>query len=205
MLADRLSTLSGMQQLMVLGLPRGGIPVAAEVAEGLHAPLDAICVRKLGVPGHEELAMGAIASGGVRVQDDAALSMYGVPSTVVDRVAEDEAFELARRERCYRDGRPAPDLTGRIVILVDDGLATGATMRAAVRAARQQHPARVIVAIPVAPKDAVALLKQEADQVVVLTTPEPFFAVGTWYDAFEQTSDAEVKELLGAHVTSGAQ
>lgn len=205
MLADRLSTLSGMQQLMVLGLPRGGIPVAAEVAEGLHAPLDAICVRKLGVPGHEELAMGAIASGGVRVQDDAALSMYGVPATVVDRVAEDEAFELARRERCYRDGRPAPDLTGRIVILVDDGLATGATMRAAVRAARQQHPARVIVAIPVAPKDAVALLKQEADQVVVLTTPEPFFAVGTWYDAFEQTSDAEVKELLGAHVTSGAQ
>lgn len=204
MLADRLGTLGGMQQLLVLGLPRGGIPVAAEVADGLHAPLDALCVRKLGVPGHEELAMGAIASGGVRVQDDAALAMYDVPATAVDRVAEDEGFELARRERSYRNGRGDLDLRGRIVILVDDGLATGATMRAAVRAVRQQHPARVIVAVPVAARDAVMLLKQEADQVVVLATPDPFFAVGAWYDDFGQTSDAEVKEILGAHVTSGA-
>lgn len=204
MLADRLGTLAGMPQVMVLGLPRGGLPVAAEVADALHAPLDAICVRKLGVPGHEELAMGAIASGGVRVRDDAALSMYAVPEPVIDRVAEDEGYELARRERVYRDGRQAPALAGRFVILVDDGLATGATMRAAVRAVRQQHPARVIVAVPVAPRDAVALLKQEADQVVVLATPEPFFSVGAWYDDFGQTSDAEVREILGAHVTSGA-
>jgi putative phosphoribosyl transferase len=195
-LAERLAAYAGLDDVIVLGLPRGGVPVAAEVARALGAPLDVLAVRKLGVPGHEELAMGAIAAGGVRVLDDATRLLYDVPPGAVDRVAEDEGFELARRERIYRDGRPVPRLAGRTVILVDDGLATGSTMRAAVRAVRLERPARVIVAVPVAPSDACALLRQEADECVCATIQDPFFAVGVWYDHFPQTTDDEVRALL---------
>lgn len=195
-LAASLVRYAGRDDVIVLGLPRGGVPVAAEVAQALGAPLDTLMVRKLGVPGHEELAMGAIATGGVRVLDDTAQSLFGVPPEAVDRVTEDEEFELARRERLYRDGRAAPRLTDRIVILVDDGLATGSSMRAAVRAVRRERPALVVVAVPVAPPDTCALLRLEADECVCASTQDPFFSVGAWYDDFPQLTDAEVQALL---------
>lgn len=195
-LAASLAAYAGRDDVIVLGLPRGGVPVAAEVARALGAPLDTLIVRKLGVPGHEELAMGAIAGGGVRVVDEATQRHFDVSPAAVERVAEDEGFELTRRERLYREGRLRPFLGGRVVILVDDGLATGATMRAAVQAVRRQGAARVVVAVPVAPSDACALLAQEADACVCATTQDPFFAVGAWYDDFAQTTDAEVQELL---------
>jgi len=205
MLAVRLAELPGMHDVIVLGLPRGGLPVAAEVAGALHAPLDLVNVRKLGVPGQEELAMGAIAAGGVRVVDEQALAMLGVDRAQVERAAVDEGFELARRERIYHEGREVPALGGRTVVLVDDGLATGATMCAAVAAVRAAAPAKVIVAVPVAPADAVARLWRLADEVVVLSVPDPFFSVGAWYDDFTQVTDAEVRALLAAPVGSGAQ
>ncbi|HEX2569076.1 MAG TPA: phosphoribosyltransferase [Polyangia bacterium] len=186
------------QHVVVLGLPRGGVPVAYEVARALGAPLDVFVVRKLGVPGHEELAMGALASGGVQVINEEVLSYLGLDEEAIDVAARAEAAEIARRERLYRGDRPAPVLADRTVIVVDDGLATGATMRAAVAALRRLGPARIVVAVPVGTAATVAELGQEADEVVCLATPEPFWAVGTWYHDFTQTSDAEVRQLLAA-------
>ena len=195
-LAQILAGYANRSDVIVLALPRGGVPVAYEVAKALHAPLDVFVVRKLGVPGHEEYAMGAIASGGVRVLNDEVVQRLGISDAAVDAVTRFEQGELERRERLYRAGRPLPDLRGRTVIVVDDGLATGSTMLAAVRALRAQQPARIVVAVPTAAAETCAQLRSEADEVVCATTPEPFRAVGTWYDDFSQTSDEEVRELL---------
>jgi putative phosphoribosyl transferase len=195
-LAGLLGHYAGRSDVLVLGLPRGGVPVAARVARALGAPLDVFVVRKLGVPGHEELAMGAIASGGVRIRNQEVMRRLGLGEAELERVAEAEERELARRERSYREGRPPLALAGRVVILVDDGLATGSTMRAAVAAARRLQPARVVVAVPTAPAATCERLREEADEVVCATTPRPFRAVGYSYRAFPQTSDAEVRELL---------
>lgn len=181
---------------IVLALPRGGVPVAAEVAQRLRAPLDVLLVRKLGVPGHEELAMGAIASGGVRVFNEDLLARLNIDPAGVEQVQQDELRELQRRERLYRGDRPLPVLEGREVVLVDDGLATGASMRAALMALRQYRPRRIIVAVPVAPPETVAELEDEADQVICLLAPDAFFSVGAWYDDFTQTTDDEVRALL---------
>jgi predicted phosphoribosyltransferase len=182
--------------VLVLALPRGGVPVAFEVARSLHAPLDVFLVRKLGVPGHPELAMGAIASGGVRALNEDVLRVLQIPEEVIDSVAEEEQQELVRREQLYRGARPAPDVRGRTVILINDGLATGSTMRAAVAALRQQQPARIVVAVPVGAPETCAELQDEADQMVCARMPEPFHAVGLWYSDFAQTTDDEVRELL---------
>jgi predicted phosphoribosyltransferase len=189
--------------VLVLGLPRGGVPVAARVALALAAPLDVFVVRKLGVPGHEELAMGAIASGGVQVVNEQVVDRLGLSEAVLGQVAETEGHELARREQRYREGRGPPDLAGRVVILVDDGLATGSTMRAAVAAARRLGPARVVVAVPTAPASTCQRLRKEADEVVCATTPRPFRAVGYSYRSFPQTSDEEVRSLLRAAWSNG--
>jgi putative phosphoribosyl transferase len=167
------------------------------VARALNAPLDIMLVRKLGVPGHEELAMGAIASGGVRVLSNDIVAALGIPDRVVATVAANEEHELARRESTYRGDRPPADVRGKTVILVDDGLATGSTMRAAAAALRAQHPERLVIAVPVAPQQTCESLLQDADDVVCATVPEPFFAVGNWYDDFSQTTDTEVRDLLG--------
>ena len=180
---------------IVLALPRGGVPVAWEVAQALGAPLDVLVVRKLGFPGHEEYAMGAIASGGVRVTNDGS-DDWPVAAAELEAVTAREQAELERRERLYRGARPFPQLADRTVLLVDDGLATGATMRAAVRAVRRQGAARIVVAVPVGARDSVEALRAEADQVFSVSTPEPFRAVGLWYRDFDQTSDDEVRRLL---------
>lgn len=182
--------------VIVLALPRGGVPIGYEVARELAAPLDVFLVRKLGVPGREELAMGAIASGGVRVVNREVVRELGLTDADLDAVAAEEAEELRRREGAYRDGRPAPDLRGKTVILVDDGLATGSTMRAAVAAVRRLGPAKVVVAVPVGAADTCREFRRLADDVVCLRTPEPFFAVGGWYHDFSQTTDEEVRDLL---------
>jgi putative phosphoribosyl transferase len=195
-LADKLAAYADRSDVLVLGLPRGGVPVAFEVARRLHAPLDVFLVRKLGLPGHEELAMGAIATGGVRVLNEDVVRTLGVPEDVIDAIASEEQQELARREHIYRDDHPAPAVQGRTVILIDDGLATGSTMRAAVAALRQQQPARVVVAVPVASPEICAEFKDEADEIVCAQTPQPFYAVGLWYDDFTQTTDEEVRDLL---------
>jgi putative phosphoribosyl transferase len=195
-LAEKLASYANRPDLLVLALPRGGVPVAYEVAQTLHAPLDVFLVRKLGLPGQEELAMGAIASGGTRVLNEEVVSKLNVPEEVIDMVAADEQQELNRRERDYRDGRLPPDVRGRTIILVDDGLATGSTMRAAVAALRQQAPARIIVAVPVGAPETCEDLQHEADEVVCAQTPRPFYAVGAWYDNFSQTTDEEVRDLL---------
>ena len=195
-LASRLLHYAHRPGVLVLGLPRGGVPVAFEVARELRAPLDVFLVRKLGVPGHEELAMGAIATGGVRVLNHQVVRMMGISRHVIDAVAAREQEELERRERLYRVGRAAPQLAGRAVILVDDGLATGSSMRAAVAAARQQQPASVAVAVPVAAGVTCRELRREVDNMICAETPEPFYAVGSWYEDFTQTSDAEIQELL---------
>lgn len=195
-LAATLAKFVGRPDVLVLGLPRGGVPVAFEVAQALRAPLDVFIVRKLGVPSQPELAMGAVATGGVLVLNDDVVRQLDIPRAVIDRVAAAEQLEIERRERLYREGRPTPDLAGKIVILIDDGLATGSTMRAAVRAVRQQNPARVIVAVPVAASATCEVLRRDADEVISFATPEPFFAVGQWYRDFEQTSDEEVHALL---------
>ena len=197
LLAQRLAHYRDRDDVVVLALPRGGVPVAHEVARALGVPLDVYVVRKLGVPGHEELAMGAIASGGVRLVNEDVVNALGIPATVIDAVARDEQIELERREQLYRGHRPPIGLTNKAVILVDDGLATGSTMRAAVMAARRQHPARVIVAVPVSAPSTCADLAREADEVVCVRTPDPFVAVGMWYRDFTPTSDEEVRRLLG--------
>ena len=198
LLAEKLSGYAGKPDVVVLGLPRGGVPVAYEVARALDAMLDVFLVRKLGVPGHEELAMGAVASGGLRVLNDRVVEQLGIPADQIDAVAAKELEELARREQLYRGNRPPPDLRGRTVIVVDDGLATGATMRAAIGALRQAQPARIVVAVPVAAPEIRDEFKNLADDIICGTTPEPFFAVGRWYIDFEQTTDDEVVALLAA-------
>lgn len=185
----------------VLGLPRGGVPVAAEVARRLSAPLDAFCVRKLGAPGQPEFALGAIATGGIKVLNTAAVSRLGLTSRDLDEVAARELVELERRERAYRDGRSPPQLTGRTVVLVDDGLATGATMVAALRAVRAARPALVIAAVPVASPEGADAVRAEADELVCPATPADFMAVGQFYDDFSAPTDDEVRRLLA---TGGA-
>ncbi|HEX8695912.1 MAG TPA: phosphoribosyltransferase [Longimicrobium sp.] len=197
-LAERLRVYAGRPNVLVLALPRGGVPVAYEVARALGAPLDVFLVRKLGVPGHEELAMGAIASGGVRVLNERVVSQLRVPPQVIDRVAAAEERELVRRERAYRGDRPPPRVEGCDVILVDDGLATGASMRAAAAALRAQGPRRVVIAVPVAAAETCEEFRGEVDEIVCDLTPDPFYAVGLWYEDFSQTTDDEVRELLAA-------
>jgi predicted phosphoribosyltransferase len=195
-LAARLAPYADRADLLVLGLPRGGVPVAFEVARALRAPLDVFVVRKLGAPGHEELAMGAIATGGVRVLNAEVVRALGVDDAMIDGISAKERKELERRERAYRGDRPAPRVRGRTVIVIDDGLATGSTMRAAVCALREQGPARIVVAVPLGAAETCAELRTLADETVCLHTPEPFYAVGLWYDDFSQTTDDEVHDLL---------
>lgn len=197
-LAAALGEVASRPMPLVLGLPRGGVPVAYEVARALDAPLDVFVVRKLGVPGHEELAMGAIASGGIQVLHQQTIRDLGVTATEVASAVKSEERELERRERAYRDGRPAPVLRGRTVILVDDGLATGASMSAAVSAVRQQQPSSVVVAVPVAASSTCEAMRRIADLCVCAETPEPFYGVGQWYADFSQTTDDEVRALLTA-------
>ena len=197
LLAARFSALAKRDDVIVLGLPRGGVPVGYEVAKALGVALDVFVVRKLGVPGHEELAMGAIASGDVRLVNHDVVDALAIPESVIDRAAEREHIELERREQLYRGSRPLAPLANKTVILVDDGLATGATMRAAVTAVRHQQPATIIVAVPVGAPSTCSELSKDADQVVCLRSPEPFVAVGLWYRDFTPTSDAEVRALLG--------
>lgn len=195
-LADRLRSYADQTDVVVLALPRGGVPVAYEVASALNAPLDVFLVRKLGLPGHPELAMGAIASGGVRVLHHDLIERLHVSDHAIAAVVEKEQAELERRERAYRADRPGIDLEGKRAILVDDGLATGASMQAAVRALTQQAPARIVVAVPVAAASSCRDFEREVDEVVCVQTPEPFVAVGYWYEDFAQTSDDEVRALL---------
>jgi putative phosphoribosyl transferase len=196
MLATTLQEYASRDDVVVLALPRGGVPVGFEVAKSLDVPLDVFVVRKLGLPGQEELAMGAIASGGVRVLNRDLIRGLGVPEEVVDQVTRQEQRELERREREYRDGRSPIDVRAKKVILVDDGLATGSSMQVAVLALKQKEPAQVIVAVPVAPAETCAELQSVADKVVCAVTPQPFWGVGQWYEDFSQTSDEEVRELL---------
>jgi predicted phosphoribosyltransferase len=196
LLAAKLTAYANRPDVIVLALPRGGVPVGYEVARALGAPLDVFVVRKLGVPGYEELAMGAVATGGVRVLNDQVVSRLGIPEHVIDAVAAREQQELARRERLYRGGRPPLDVRNRTVILVDDGLATGATMHAAIAALRQLHPARIVVAVPTASAETCEEMRAEADDVICAVTPEPFQAVCRWYQDFSQTMDEEVQDLL---------
>jgi predicted phosphoribosyltransferase len=204
-LAEQLSAYGNRSDVIVLALPRGGVPVGYEVARALDAPLDVFVVRKLGVPGYDEVAMGAIATGGVRVLNDDLIAQVAIPASVINAVTERERAELMRRERLYRGGRPSPDVRGRSVILVDDGLATGATMMAAIEALRKLEPARIVVAVPIASRAACEEMRRQADEVVCARTPEPFHAVGRWYEDFAQTSDAEVRELLGRATGPQAQ
>jgi len=195
-LATKLSDYADRADVLVLALPRGGVPVGYEVARALHAPLDVFLVRKLGVPGHEELAMGAIATGGVRVVNQQLVQALGIPPAAVEAVVAREQQELERRERAYRDDRPPPDVRGRTCILVDDGLATGSTMRAAAAALRAEDAASIVVAVPVAPPETCEELQSDADRIICALTPEPFYAVGLWYEDFAQTTDEEVYDLL---------
>ena len=195
-LATKLTAYAHRQDVLVLALPRGGVPVGYEVAKALQAPLDVFVVRKLGVPGHEELAMGAIATGGIGVIDEEVVHMLHIPKEVIDAVAAKEQRELERREHLYRDGRPPPDVRDYTVILIDDGLATGATMRAAIKALQQQHPARIVVAVPVAAPQTCEELSTQVDEIICAKTPEPFYGVGYWYEDFSQTTDEEVHALL---------
>lgn len=198
-LADRLKSYAHRNDVLVLGLPRGGVPVAAEVARALDAELDVFVVRKLGLPHHPELAMGALASGGIRVLNESVIEWYGVTNEAIEAVARTEQHELERREQAYRQGRPVPRIADKIVVLVDDGLATGSTMQAAVAAVRQQRPARVIVAVPVGARETCNELAETADEVVCVSMPAPFIAVGLWYEDFSPTSDADVQKVLQAN------
>lgn len=195
-LATLLQQYANRPDVLVLALPRGGVPVGYEVAKALHAPLDVFIVRKLGVPGHEELAMGAIATGGIIVLNNEVVNMLRIPRRIIDAVAAREEQELQRREHLYRDDRPLPDVQGKTVILVDDGLATGSTMRAAIEALKQEHPAHIVVATPVGAQPTCEELSQQVSEVICAQTPEPFYGVGYWYQDFSQTSDQEVHDLL---------
>jgi putative phosphoribosyl transferase len=196
LLARELQRYANRSDVVVLGLPRGGVPVAYEVAKALNVPLDVFVVRKLGLPGHEEFAIGALASGGLRVLNVPVIRAYGISEDELATAIEREQKELERRERAYREDRKPPDLYGKTVILVDDGLATGSSMQAAVMALKKAQPDRVIVAVPVAPRETCDALREIADEVVCALTPEPFRAVGLWYQDFDQTSDEEVTKLL---------
>jgi predicted phosphoribosyltransferase len=200
LLAEKLIKYADRDDVIVLGLPRGGVPVAYEVAKRLRAPLDVFIVRKLGVPGFEELAAGAIASGGVRVLNEDVMRAIPHGDEAIEAVTARETAELERREHEYRDGRPAPELRDRVVILVDDGLATGATMRAAVKGLRQSGAAKIVVAVPVGPPETCHEIEQEADETICLSTPDFFQAVGQYYEDFSQTSDDDVRELLSSAV-----
>jgi predicted phosphoribosyltransferase len=195
-LAGKLARYANRPDVVVLALPRGGVPVAYEVARALNAPLDVFLVRKLGVPGHEEFAMGAIATGGVRILNQDVVSALKIGTDLLDALTAREQRELERRERAYRGDRAPPDVRGRTVILIDDGLATGSTMRAAVAALKEQDPARIVVAVPIATPETCDELRAEVDEVVCAVTPQPFYAVGLWYRDFSQTTDEEVRELL---------
>jgi putative phosphoribosyl transferase len=202
LLAKKLTAYANREDVVVLGLPRGGVPVAFEVAKALNAPLDICLVRKLGVPGHKELAMGAIASGGVRVLNYDVVSWLKVSGKTIDKVAQKELRELQRRDRVYRGDRPPADVRNRTIIVVDDGLATGSTMRAAVAVLREQQPQSIVVAVPVAPSETCKALSAEVDEVVCIVTPEPFYAIGLWYENFAQTTDEEVRELLSDRLSA---
>ena len=195
-LAGHLQHYKSTPDVLVLALPRGGVPVAYEVARELNAPLDVFTVRKLGVPGHQELAMGAIATGGIRILHDGVIQELGIPQRTIDIVSDQEQQELERRERIYRGERSAPVIENRTIIVVDDGLATGSSMRAAVRALRRRNPARLVVAVPTAPAEACQQLRESADEVVCVVTPDPFYAVGGSYVDFGQITDDEVKEVI---------
>jgi putative phosphoribosyl transferase len=195
-LAKELAAYANRQDVLVLALPRGGVPVAFEVAKALNAPLDVFVVRKLGVPEQQELAMGAIASGGVRVLNENIVRSLGISEAAINQVVAKEQQELERRERLYRGVRPVPTLHERTVILVDDGLATGATMRAALGALQQQEPAKIIVAVPVSASETCQEFQSKVDEVVCAATPSPFYSVGLWYEEFPQTTDEEVRDLL---------
>ncbi|MFZ0930101.1 MAG: phosphoribosyltransferase [Syntrophobacteraceae bacterium] len=195
-LARELMRYAGRDDVIVLALPRGGVPVAFEVARALNAPMDVFLVRKLGLPGREELAMGAVASGGVRVLNEDVVRWYQISQSTIDSVAQREQAELERREHAYRGGRPMPELSNKRVILVDDGLATGTTMRAAITALQSYKPARIIIAVPTGPPDTCREFQGEVDAAICLTTPEPFWAIGAWYEDFRQTTDEEVRSLL---------
>lgn len=197
-LAARLGSWRGRDDVVVLALPRGGVPVGAVVARDLDVPLDVFLVRKLGVPGHEELAMGAIASGGVRVLNDAVLDSVRLPAAAIDEVTTREQRELERRERAYRDDRPPPDVADAIVILVDDGLATGSTMQAAIEALRRQGPRRIVAAVPVGAPSTCREIAGLADEAICLLTPQNFFAVGQWYADFSEVTDDDVRALLAS-------
>jgi len=208
-LARDLGNYAGRDDVIVLALPRGGVPVAYEVAQELRAPMDVFVVRKLGVPGQEEFGFGAIASGGTRFVNEEVVRALRMPETIVERVIAREEAEVQRRERLYRGDRPEPELNGRLVIIVDDGLATGSTMRAAVTALKTRDPKLIIVAVPVASEQACEDFKHEADVMsVCAVTPEPFYGVGMWYRDFSQTTDEEVRQLLGsanAAATAGSK
>jgi putative phosphoribosyl transferase len=195
-LAAQLTTYADRSDVVVLALPRGGVPVAFEIARALGAPLDIFLVRKLGLPGQEELAMGAIASGGVTVLNSEVVDTLRIPHRVIDAVAAQEQRELERRERVYRDDRPLPDVRGKTVLLVDDGLATGTSMRAAAAALREQMPDRIVMAVPIAARETCAAFRDIVDEIVCAITPDPFYAVGLWYEDFSQTSDDQVRDLL---------
>jgi predicted phosphoribosyltransferase len=195
-LAEKLTACADRSDAIVLALPRGGVPVAYEVARALRAPLDVFMVRKLGVPGHEELAMGAIASGGVRVLNEDVVLALRIDDSTIDAIARREMRTIEERERSYRGDRPRPDVADRTIILIDDGLATGATMRAALAAIAEQRPRRLIAAVPVAPPETCEAMRAHADEVVCVLTPELFLGVGRWYEDFSQTGDEEVRALL---------
>lgn len=195
-LAAELTRYRRRSDVVVMALPRGGVPVAYEIAAALEVPLDVMIVRKIGVPGYSELAMGAIASGGIYVANEDVIHSLHISQSAIDEVVARERIELERREHTYRSGRPAQSIRDRVVILVDDGIATGATMRAAVGAIKQQHPAELIIAVPTSAADSSARLQPMVDRFVCLATPEPYYAVGAWYEDFSQTSDNEVRDLL---------
>lgn len=196
LLASQLTAYANAKDVLVLGLPRGGVPVAYEVAKALHLPLDICLVRKLGLPSNKELAMGAIGMGDVMVLNDDLVSWLGISREKIDRVAVQEKEELERRDHLYRGSRPFPDVRGRIIILIDDGIATGATLRAAIATMRKQQPQSIVVAVPVAPLSACDEFRAEADKIVCLMTPEPFHSISLWYEDFSQTTDEEVRKLL---------